>query len=195
MAARTCSRLLVASCLFLGALVAIGCDQVGTIEGQSATVIGSSGGAAWFLYGDPYAGTPMAGTPNPIATTLAGNATAWDMGGKTLLKLEVWGLPPNRAFGSHLHKLACDDMKAGGHYQNNMWPAGSSANDPNYANMENEAWLDFSSDATGKAAPSPQAMLNWVPRAGQAKAIVIHQMGTLPGGIAGPKLACLPMTF
>ena len=193
MAARTRSRLAIASMSVLGALTTLGC-QPGSINSDDfGKMIGSSAGAAWVVYPDPYAGTPMAGAPNPISTTITGTVTAWDMGGKLRLQLVVSGLPPARAFGSHLHKLACDDTKAGGHYEDNMWPAGSNANDPTYANKDNEAWLDFTTDDTGKA--SPETTQNWLPRAGQAKSIIIHHMATLPGGVAGAKLACLPITF
>ena len=34
-----------------------------------------------------------------------------------------------------------------------------------------------------------------VPRKGEAKAIVIHDMMTMSGGLAGPKLACISMPF
>ena len=35
----------------------------------------------------------------------------------------------------------------------------------------------------------------WVPRAGEAKSIVVHDHGTASGGIAGAKLACLGLPF
>jgi Cu-Zn family superoxide dismutase len=162
---------------------------------ESTPLATSSG--PWMIYSDPWVGTPMAGTPNPITTAMTGTATAVEIAGKMTLTLSVSGLPPNRAFGSHLHKLDCaDPTKAGGHYENENWPAGGSASDPRYANSSNEAWLDFTTDASGNASPS--TTVNWVPRAGAAKAIIIHAMGTMVqpmGGLAGVKLACLPIAF
>jgi Cu-Zn family superoxide dismutase len=107
--------------------------------------------------------------------------------------LMVSGLPPNRPFGSHIHKLPCDDpSKAGGHYQNNPAPDGG-ANNPMYGNPTNEVWLDFTTDAMGSAMST--AKVEWIPRAGEAKAIVIHDMLTMDGGTAGAKLACISMPF
>jgi hypothetical protein len=34
----------------------------------------------------------------------------------------------------------------------------------------------------------------WIPRPGEAKAIIIHNMVTGAGDVAGAKLACLPMS-
>lgn len=151
----------------------------------------------WTIYQDPWVGTPMAGTPNPITSSMAGSAWAVEADGKMKLTLSVSGLPPNRSFGSHLHKLECDDaMKAGGHYENQMWPAGGTASDPQYSNPGNEVWLDFTTDADGKA--WSYATVDWVPRPGGAKAIIIHANPTSSypqGGIAGVKLACLPLAF
>jgi Cu-Zn family superoxide dismutase len=137
----------------------------------------------------------MAGTPNPVPKTVTGAATAWDMGNGTMrLQLTVMGMPQNKTFGAHLHKLPCNDaMKAGGHYENRPWPATTTANDPAYANPSNEAWLDFITDINGKG--DALAIVDWVPRKGEAKAIIIHAMGTANDGTAGAKLACLPIEF
>jgi Cu/Zn superoxide dismutase len=163
--------------------------------GGAAKMIGSSTGAAWMVFPDPYAGTAKAGMQNPITSTISGSATAWDVGGgKMRLQLQVSGLPPDRMFGSHLHRLSCTESKAGGHYQQNAAP-GDAGSNPAFANATNEAWLDFKSDASGKASPAPETTVDWIPRAGEAKSIIIHDMGTAPGGIAGSKLACLPITF
>jgi Cu-Zn family superoxide dismutase len=177
------------------ASVTVGCNSSSDSGGK---VIAMSSGA-WVVYDMPYAGmTGVAGVDpmmaNPIdSKTVAGSATAWDMGGKMKLQLTVSGLPAGRGFGAHLHKLACNDTKAGGHYENNMWPADSSANDPTYANKDNEAWLDFTTDSSGKA--SPETTVAWLPRSGAAKSIIVHHKITESGGVAGAKLACLPITF
>jgi Cu-Zn family superoxide dismutase len=82
-------------------------------------------------------------------------------------------------------------MKAGGHYQNMPFPMGGMANDPAYANASNEAWLDFTTDAAGKGAQ--HVVVDWIPRTGEARAIIFHHMATGTGGVAGAKLACLPL--
>lgn len=143
------------------------------------------------IYVDPYA-PDMAGTPNPITTTASAAASAFDDGGKLRLEIAVRGFPASRPFGSHLHRLACDDvMKAGGHYQNMPFPTGGMANDPMYANPDNEAWLDITTDATGSA--EREVVVDWIPRAGEARAIIFHDKLTATGGVAGAKLACLPI--
>jgi hypothetical protein len=171
-----------------------GCFSDTPEAASGGKVIGMSSGA-WVVYDNPYMGVMgLDGMPNPISSaSVAGSAMAWDMGGKMRLQLSVTGMPAGRAFGAHLHKLACAEMKAGGHYQNNMWPMGSNANDPTYANRDNEAWLDFTTDTAGKR--TVEATVSWVPRAGEAKSIIVHHMGTMPGGVAGAKLACLPVVF
>ena len=157
---------------------------------DAGTMITKSTGQ-WVVYVDPYGD---GGGANPISSTIMGTAEAFALpSGGMRLVLSVTGLPPNRGFGSHLHKLACENNKAGGHYQNNPFPDGGSANDPTYANSTNEAWLDFTTNASG--AGSAETTVAWRPRAGEANAIVIHDMMTMDGGIAGAKLACTNMPF
>jgi Cu-Zn family superoxide dismutase len=150
---------------------------------------GSSG--QWVVYPDPYGD---GGATNPITATIMGTVEAFALpGGGMRLTLSVTGLPPNRAFGSHLHRLMCDNNKAGGHYQHNPFPDGGSATDPTHANSTNEAWLDFTTNASGAGAA--EATVNWRPRAGEASAVVIHDMRTGDGGVAGAKLACTNIPF
>jgi hypothetical protein len=161
----------------------------GAGDGGLTSITKSNG--TWVVYPDPYGD---GGPTNPIMSTIMGTAEAFSVpGGKMRVALIVTGLPPNRTFGSHIHRLKCDDNKAGGHYENVPFPDGGSANDPMYANPTNEAWLDFTTDATGTAMSS--TTVDWVPRAGQANAVVIHDMKTGDGGIAGAKLACTNLPF
>jgi Cu-Zn family superoxide dismutase len=132
----------------------------------------------------------MGGNPIPMNATAA--AVAWDMGGSMRLTLAVAGFPASRDFGAHLHKDPCDTGKAGGHYQHNVAPM-EQVSTPAYANTTNEAWLDFTTKADGTA--SVETIQPWVPRAGGAKAIIIHAMRTDMNGKAGDKLACLPMAL
>ena len=177
-------------CLTL--LCAAGTLACGSDDEQSdGEMLASSNGQALTIYPDPYA-PDMAGTPNPITSGASASAQAFDEGGKLRIELTVSGFPASRPFGSHLHRLACDDvMKAGGHYQNMPVPMGTMANDPMFANASNEAWLDFTTDSAGKG--ERESIVDWIPRTGEARAIVFHNTTTGTGGAAGPKLACLPI--
>jgi hypothetical protein len=53
--------------------------------------------------------------------------------------------------------------------------------------------LDFTTDDAGAAMAS--ATVDWIPGDGGANAIVVHDRLTADGGVAGPKLACLPIPF
>jgi hypothetical protein len=176
-----------------GADVSIGdtaADASGDVS-DAAAQIGSTADAAFTIY-------PQADGGMNAAMSVAGSATAWSIGGGMMrLDLKVSGLAPSRTFGAHLHKLPCDMSMAGGHYQHMPAPSTDAGpggpNDPAYANPTNEAWLDFTTDASGVGMASAQ--VPWVPEAAKAKSIVIHNMGTVEGGVAGPKLACVGITF
>src|SRR6185503_590751 len=157
----------------------------GSDAGTEVKITSSMGD--WDVYRDPYGD----GRDNPIMTIM-GSADAFEMGTGMRVKLTVAKLPATRAFGSHIHKLDCSESKAGGHYQNNPAPDGG-ANDPKYGNPTNEVWLDFVTDANGAA--TAEASVAWVPRKGEAKAVIIHDMTTMDGGLAGAKLACIKMPF
>ncbi len=131
------------------------------------------------------------GMSNP-ASGIKGSATATRDGSGMRVTLTVSGLTPNRGYGAHIHKLSCDTMQAGGHFQHMPAPDGG-ANDPAFANPMNEVWLDFTTDATGAAMVT--TMVSWVPGAGQAKSIIVHDHHTEDGGVAGAKLACLSIAF
>jgi Cu-Zn family superoxide dismutase len=160
--------------------------DTGTAADAGAGLLASSSGP-WIVYPNPYGD---AGGANPAQDVL-GSATARAVDGGLQITLSVSGLPAARGFGSHLHKLACDNMSAGGHFQH--MPAASAdaaVTDPAFANPDNEVWLDFTTDDTGAAVSS--ANVSWIPPDGGAAAIVVHDRLTTDGGIAGPKLACLP---
>ena len=164
------------------ALIAAACG------GETSAPVLSSSAGGWTVFADPFAD----GSPNPATAIQCGARAVGLAGGGMHLELDVTGLPPNRTFGAHLHKLSCDDaMKAGPHYQHT--PSPGVASDPAYANAMNEAWLDFTTD--GKGAAVGRADLAWVPRAGEAKAIIVHANPTAVGGVAGARLACLSLPF
>jgi Cu/Zn superoxide dismutase len=155
---------------------------------DAATGVLSSSVGAWTVFADPFAN----GMPNPAAM-IQGTARAVSKeGGGMRLELDVSGLPAGRTFGAHLHQLTCQDaMKAGPHYQHT--PSPGAANDPAFANAMNEAWLDFTTDAAGAGVGKTD--LAWVPRPGEAKAIIVHANPTAVGGAAGARLACLSLPF
>ncbi|WP_007510373.1 superoxide dismutase family protein [Pseudofrankia sp. EUN1h] len=114
--------------------------------------------------------------------------------GQTLTLLAVRGLPPNQHFGAHVHMNACGENPeaAGSHYQNRVDPTQPSVN-PDYANPQNEIWLDFTTDAAGSA--HVESNVGWTFGARPHKSIVIHaeHTSTEPGhaGTAGARLACV----
>jgi Cu-Zn family superoxide dismutase len=161
-----------------------------TGAGAGANVVRASGPLV--RYADPY-GT---GAANPIeeGATATVRATE-DASGKTLVSVQVRGLPADREFGAHVHVGACNNNKAGGHYQH--VPAPTGGNTSAYANPDNEIWLDFTTNAAGNA--SAQASVDWTFRTDGANALMIHDHATTatdPGaGTAGAKLACLDVDF
>jgi Cu/Zn superoxide dismutase len=130
------------------------------------------------------------GAPNP-AENIEGTARAIAIDGGMRVTLEVEGLPPEQSFGSHLHKLPCDQMQGGPHYQDR--PSTTTPTDPAFANPANEVWFDLETDIDGRA--SDDTTVRWVPRKGEAKSIVVHERATGDGGVAGGRLACVAMEF
>jgi Cu-Zn family superoxide dismutase len=161
-------------------------DASADAQADAGGLLASSSGP-WTVYPDPYGD---AGGANP-AQNIQGSATARAVDGGLQITLSVSGLPAARGFGSHLHKLACNNMSAGGHFQHMPAAAADAAvSDPAFANPSNEVWLDFTTDDAGAAMSS--ASVSWIPPDGGAAAIIVHDRLTSDGGIAGPKLACLP---
>lgn len=118
--------------------------------------------------------------------------------GRTIVRMEVHGLVPNREYGAHAHVDPCGPQPAdpGPHYQHVQAPPGVSG-DPDYANPENEIWLDFTTDARGDA--TVRTTVNWQFSERHAQSVVIHDHHTLtkPGyaGAAGARLACVNVPF
>lgn len=170
-----------------------GSDGGASDGGASATdgALAKSSGS-WVVYDNPYGD----GGANP-AMGIQGMAVALprklaDGGAGMEVQLMVSGLAADRDFGSHIHKADCNTGMAGGHFQHDPAPDGG-ASDPMFANAENEVWLDFKTDGMGKA--MSKVDVDFVPPAGGAKAIIVHDRKTGDGGVAGAKLACLPFVF
>lgn len=112
----------------------------------------------------------------------------------TEFSLRVVGLMPDRDYGAHMHTEACGEKPddSGPHYQDQKDPEQPST-DPQYANDDNEVWLDFTTDSDGNA--DSDTDVDWAPRSGEMKSLVIHDEHTKTGegeaGSAGDRLACV----
>ena len=117
-----------------------------------------------------------------------GRLVAVVVGGGTHFWFIVTGIQaePGRTFGAHVHVGACavdQPLTAGPHYR-------SDGITPDPAH---EVWLDLTVLPGGVAIS--QASVPFVIPDGAARSVVIHAMPTGPGGVAGPRLACLPVAF
>ncbi|WP_308258276.1 superoxide dismutase [Saccharothrix obliqua] len=116
----------------------------------------------------------------------------------TKVQLSVWGLVPNRTYGSHAHQKPCGQLPAdaGAHHQHVVDPNQPSV-DPAYANPKNEIWLDFTTDARGRAVV--ETVVPWQFADRRAGSVVIHaeKTATEPGkaGTAGARLGCATVKF
>jgi Cu/Zn superoxide dismutase len=114
--------------------------------------------------------------------------------GHTAVRLQVHGIDRSaagRTFGAHLHVGPCvqgNGAAAGPHYNTDTL----AGRVPPRVNATTEVWLDFTTTAGGTGHAS--AEVPFVPQPGN-RAIVIHQDPTAPDGAAGPRLACLPVSW
>jgi hypothetical protein len=91
--------------------------------------------------------------------------------GKTIVSVHVEGLAPGTTYGSHVHKQACADGEADGHYR--FDPFGP-------ATPPNEIWPGFTTNAAGIG--NGRAVVQGI--AGSAAiSVVVHAPG-------GAKIAC-----
>jgi Cu-Zn family superoxide dismutase len=139
--------------------------------------------------------------PIPAGATVRIHSVATGAG-TTVVKLLADGFPAGMTFGSHVHTKPCgatDPAASGGHYMNIPVASGGTAT------TDNEAWLDFTTDADGHATAT--AVVDWVfvrdvDHPTGAGAVVVHRDPTSTGGIgqpasgvAGPRLGCLTVPF
>ncbi|MBV6701370.1 superoxide dismutase family protein [Kitasatospora aureofaciens] len=112
--------------------------------------------------------------------------------GRTVLTLTVAGLAPGHGFPVHLHTGTCgaDPAVSGPHYQDVVDPVQPST-DPAYANERNELRLVLRTDERGDGTAS--AAVDWQPRPGKARSLVLHA-GTPAGPhAAGDRVACVKL--
>jgi Cu/Zn superoxide dismutase len=93
---------------------------------------------------------------------------------------------PGKTFGAHVHVGPCSEnapAAAGPHYRSDgVTP------DP-----EHEVWLDVAVLPGGVGVA--RTTVPFVIPDGAARSVVIHQTATGPGGVAGARIACLPVGF
>ena len=150
--------------------------------------------------------------PNPESTAMTYNpelappgarmaVTMTPSGTSTNVELTINGFLPNLGYAVHSHENLCSDNPAfaGGHYQNRVDPAASPtkpSTNSEYANPNNEVWLDMRTDAAGSGTTRVTVPFVFTDRG--PGSIVVHeaeQTATGPGqaGEAGARIACLTL--
>ncbi|WP_326581838.1 superoxide dismutase family protein [Streptomyces sp. NBC_00487] len=118
--------------------------------------------------------------------------------GGTRIELRLRDLTANRVYGAHVHTKPCGKLPAdaGPHYQDEVDPKQPSV-DPEYANAENEVWLDVTTNDDGSARSI--GVVDWRFREGGARSVVLHEAATSTheghAGTAGARLACVNVPF
>lgn len=114
--------------------------------------------------------------------------------GSTTFELRLFDINRSasaRTFGAHLHFGPCvagNGAAALGHYNTDV-VAGVS---PPQIDETTEVWLDFVVNPAGNA--TAVTTVPFVPTPGN-RSIVIHRDPTNSAGVAGPRLACLPVSW
>ena len=96
-----------------------------------------------------------------------------------------------RSFGAHLHVgpgIAGNGAAAGPHYNADV----VAGRVPPRIDATTEIWLDFTAGLGGTGWAI--TLVPFTPLPGE-RAVVIHQEPTDPNGVAGPRLACLPVSW
>jgi Cu/Zn superoxide dismutase len=114
--------------------------------------------------------------------------------GHSMVLLQVAGIERTAAeqsFGAHLHVGPCvagNGAAAGPHYNADV----VAGRVPPRVNATTEVWLDFTVTRGGTG--SAMTYVPFAPLPGN-RSVVIHQEPTNPQGAAGPRLACLPVSW
>jgi hypothetical protein len=149
--------------------------------------VGPAAAASTFVQSSGSLRDLQPGTPN-ATDGAAATFYAVQGGGESTHVLVVRGLSPasvGTTFGAHVHIGPCvagNGAAALGHYN-----AGGAAS------PETEVWLDFTVRAGGYAVARTTVPFTIEP--GTAQSVVVHAMPTAPGGAAGARQACLPVSF
>ncbi|WP_037899251.1 superoxide dismutase family protein [Streptomyces sp. NRRL S-350] len=112
--------------------------------------------------------------------------------GRTVLTVTVSGLAPDHEFPVHLHTGTCgaDPAASGPHYQDAVDPVQPST-DPAYANPHNELRLVLRTDGQGEGAAT--TAVDWQPRPGEARSLVLHAGTPVGPHAAGDRVACVKL--
>jgi Cu-Zn family superoxide dismutase len=181
--------------LMLGLLLG-GCDTLSKGPFAMAEVKGLQGGPAWgrVTFHQAEGGTFIGETTGwraPIATEAADSAA-----GKTFIRADINGLPPNSRFGFHIHeKPDCtgDGSGAGGHFNPQGKPHARYDSAERHAgdlpNLESDgegvAVFAFTSELL-TVAPGPNSVVG--------RSIIIHaspdDFRSQPAGNSGARIAC-----
>jgi superoxide dismutase, Cu-Zn family len=127
-----------------------------------------------------------------LAVTMTPSGTSTDV------ELTVSGLVPNRGYAVYGHTNACSDKPdfAGPPYQNRIDPAATSrkpSTNPEYANPNNEVWLDVRTDAAGSGTSRVTVPFVFTDRG--PGSIVVHEAQEAgQAGEASARIACLTLT-
>lgn len=174
-------------------------DKAGEARGGAGT-----DGGSWIAAGGQFQKTEGDHVPTAVtydsAVPVGADVTVVQrrVDGRMSVLLSVDGVESDRDFGAHVHTKPCGAKPedSGPHYQHKVDPTQPSV-DPEFANADNEVWLDFDSDAKGRGHARSQH--TWDFRAGEARSVVIHEHTTHTGeghaGQAGERLACLAVPF
>lgn len=123
-------------------------------------------------------------------------------GESTNAEFTVSGFLPNRGYAVHADVNSCGGFPdaEGPHYQNRIDPAATSqapSTNPEYANPNNEIWLDLTTDAAGSGTSHTTVPFVFTDR-GPGSIVVSDatQTATGPGqaGKSGARIACLTLS-
>jgi hypothetical protein len=143
-----------------------------------------------------YSGDLTQLSSNKVYDGARATAMMFGINGETTFRVSIRGLGEDAVgndYGAHLHTgpcgLAADGITAtvGPHY--NTTPAGSLP----VVSDQTEVWLNFHVSSDGNARDT--AVVPFVPTPGEngPRSITFHALQTDSKGIAGAKLACLPL--
>jgi Cu-Zn family superoxide dismutase len=158
--------------------------------------------------GTASATTTRAETYNPALAPMGAHlkAALVPSGETTNAEFTVSGLLPNRGYAVHANVNTCGGSPGGvgPHYQNRIDPAVNPtavgvapSSDPQYANPNNEIWLDVRTDSSGSGTSRTTAPFVFTDR-GPGSIVVgeAQQTATGPGeaGNGGAPIACLTLS-
>jgi Cu-Zn family superoxide dismutase len=180
--------------LTMAAVTAATLHGEGTIEAPTSTPNAATASAT----------TTRAETYNSALVPVGAHVTAVlaPSGESTNVEFTASGLLPNRGYAVHADVNSCGGFPTaeGPAYQNRIDPAATArapSTNPEYANPNNEIWLDLRTDATGSGTSRTTVPFVFTDR-GPGSIVVYEAMQTATGpgqaGEAGAPVACLTLS-